>query len=126
MNERRRANGYTDLGPVRVPPLPPKPALTDRSNGLIYEITKSGSVPALSQITNTAGYNVHAAFSGPYVQAGAETRRLFASGGTLGSELLTFVAGTAPPMVIVSTAPLDVWEVVWDTTTEALSLTERI
>ncbi len=126
LREPRKVMGYVDIGPITIPPRPKKPALVDRANGNTYEITKSGSVPALSLLSDTTGYEVFPAWSGPYVQAGAVTRRLYASGGTLGSEAVAFNAGSPPVLITVSTAPLDVWSVVWDSAALALTLEELL
>jgi hypothetical protein len=119
----RRVQGYVDIGPITIPPLPKKPALTDRTDGNVYEIIKSGASPALSLITDLTGFEVFAAFGGPYVQDGATSRRLFSTGGgTLSSEAVTFKADLGRVLVTVAASPLDVWEVLWDGT--ALTLTE--
>ncbi len=126
LREPRRVMGYTDIGPIMIPPRPKKPALVDRANGNTYEITKSGSSPALSILSDSTGYEVFLAWSGPYVQAGAVTRRLYASGGTLGSEAVAFSAGSPPVLITVTASPLDVWSVVWDSSTLALTLEELL
>ena len=127
LREPRRVMGYTDIGPVTIPPRPKKPALVDRGNGNTYAITKSGDAPSLALLSNTSGYEVFPAFSGPYVQAGGGiTRRLFANGGALSSEEMTFEAGSPPVLITVATAPLDVWSVVWDSSSLALTLEELL
>ncbi len=124
----RKVMGFTDIGPILIPPRPRKPALVDRSNGNTYEIVKSGALPALSVITDTSAHQVFAATQGPYIpdETGVRprTRRLFSAGGTLSSEQVAFNATNAPVLVTVAASPLDVWEVVWDGA--ALALTERL
>ncbi len=116
----------TYLGPSTIPPRPAKFALTDRVDGNIYEIIKSGNDPALSAITDTSGYIVFGASHGPYIDALSTTRRLYASSGTLSSEATGFRAwGPGDGVfVIVTVSPLDVWEVTWDGS--ALTLTEAL
>ncbi len=126
LREPRRVMGYTDIGPVTIPPRPKKPALVDRVDGNTYEITKSGSAPSLSVLSNTDGYEVFPAWSGPYVQAGGITRRLYAASGSLSSEAVTFEADSPPVLVTVTAAPLDVWSVVWDGSALALTLEELL
>ncbi len=126
LREPRRVQGYIDIGPIVIPPRPQKPALVDRANGNTYAITKSGSSPALTSLSDTSGYEVFPAWSGPYVQAGAVTRKLFASGGTLGSEEVAYKAGSPPVLITVTASPLDVWSVVWDSVTLALTLEELL
>ena len=122
----RRIMGFVDLGPIQIPPRPRKPALVDRVNGNTYELIKSGADPALSQITDTDGFQVFPADFGPYVQdpQRLRTRRLFSSGGTLGSEEIALQADWAPVLITVTESPLDVWEIVWDASALALTLTE--
>ena len=126
LREPRRVMGYTDIGPIAIPPRPRKPALVDRANGNTYELIKSGADPALSVLANTSGFQVFAAHDGPYVQAGNITRRLFASGGALGSEALAFSATSAPVLITVTASPLDVWQITWDSAAQALTLTELL
>ncbi len=122
----RKVMGFTDIGPILIPPRPRKPALRDRSDGNVYEITKSGSAPALAQITDTSEHQVFPANHGPYVPDDTgvrlRTRRLFSTAGVLASETVPFNAGQAPVLITVAASPLDVWEVVWDGS--ALTLTE--
>ncbi len=120
----RRVMGYTDIGPITIPPLPRKPALVDRVDGNTYELVKSGADPALSLITDTTGFQVFLAHSGPYVASGKATRKLFSSSGVLNSEPVGFNAIWAPVLITVAASPLDVWEVIWDAVTQALTLTE--
>lgn len=124
----RRIMGFVDLGPIQIPPRPRKPALVDRANGNTYELIKSGASPALSQIPDTTGFQVFPADFGPYVQDThlLRTRRLFSSGGVLGSEetARALRADWAPVLITVAASPLDVWQVVWDSSTLALTLTE--
>ncbi len=122
----RRVMGYTDMGRVVIPPRPKKPALVDRVDGLTYEITKSGASPALALLSDSTGYEVFPAWSGPYVQADGATRRLFSSSGSLSSEEVAFEAGSPPVLITVATSPLDVWSVVWDSSTSALTLEELL
>lgn len=125
--EPRRVHGFTDIGPITIPPRPQKPALVDRVDGNTYELIKSGSVPALSLLTNTSGFQVFAAFDGPYIRDGNErTRRLFSSSGTLDSEPVAFNAAQASVSITVAVSPLDVFEVVWDAATQSLTLTETL
>lgn len=124
LREPRRVQGYVDIGPIAIPPRPPKPALVDRANGNTYELIKSGADPALSLLSDTSGFRVFPAFSGPYVQDGPRTRRLFSSGGTLSSEEVAWGADWSPVLITVAASPLDVWEVVWDAAALALTLTE--
>lgn len=121
----RRVQGFWDIGPITIPPRPRQFALSDRSDGKTYEIIKSGSDPVLSEITAFSAHTVLGTFDGPYVQDGSRARRLFASGGTLSSEAVDFKASLGPVLITVATAPLDVWEVLWDSATRALTLTER-
>ncbi len=110
----RRIKGYTDMGPIAIPPRPKKPALVDRVDGNTYEITKSGASPGLSVLASTAGFQVFAAWDGPVVQAGASTRKLYSSSGVLDSEVVAYSADFPPVLVTVTAAPLDVWSVVWN------------
>ncbi len=126
MREPRRVKGYVDIGPIAIPPRPRKPALVDRVDGNTYEITKSGAAPGLSVLASTSGYQVFAAHDGPVIQAGAVTRKLYSSSGTLGSEVVAYSADFPPVLITVAAAPLDVWSVVWDTSTEALTLEELL
>ncbi len=126
LREPRHVSGYVDIGPIAVPPRPAKPALVDRSNGNTYEITKSGSSPALALLSDTTGYEVFPAYSGPYVQAGPVTRRLYSSGGSLETEAMSFNAGSPPVLITVTASPLDVWSVVWDSASLALTLEELL
>ena len=126
MSRVRKVRGFYDLGPVRVPPLPRKWALTDRSNGNIYEIVKADTAPALALLSSTDGYTVRGVFDGPFIQDGAKaTRRLFATGGSISSEAVSFRHDDGPILITVAVAPLDVWSVVWDAAAEALSLEEQ-
>lgn len=122
----RRIMGFVDLGPIQIPPRPRKPALVDRVNGNTYELVKSGADPALSQITDTTGFQVFPADFGPYVQDThlLRTRRLFAAAGVLGSEEVALRADWAPVLITVAESPLDVWQIVWDASALALTLTE--
>ena len=120
----RRIMGFVDLGPIQIPPRPRKPALVDRGNGNTYELIKSGADPALSLLSNTSGFQVFAAHSGPYVAASGTTRKLFSSGGALSSEEVAHDASQAPVLITVTESPLDVWEIVWDASALALTLTE--
>lgn len=122
----RRVMGFTDLGPIQIPPHPRKPALVDRVNGNTYELIKSGSDPALSLITDTTGFQVFPAHFGPYVQDEQllRTRRLFSSSGALSSEEVPFNADWARVLITVAESPLDVWALVWDSSAQALTLTE--
>ena len=123
----RRVHGYVDIGPITIPPRPQKPAMVDRVDGNTYEIIKSGSVPALSLITSTAGFQVFAAFDGPYIRDGnTRTRRLFASSGSISSEPVDFNAAQASVSITVAVSPLDVFEVIWDATTLSLGLKELL
>lgn len=124
LREPRRVHGFVDIGPIAIPPRPRRPALVDRVDGNTYELIKSGADPALSLLADTSGFQVFAAFSGPYVQDGLNTRRLFSSSGALDSEALTLTADQAPVLITVTDSPLDVFEVVWDAAAQALTLTE--
>ena len=125
--EPRRVHGFVDIGPIAIPPRPRKPALVDRVDGNTYEIIKSGSVPALSLITDTSGFQVFAAFDGPYIRDGdTRTRRLFSSSGSISSEPVAFNAAQASVSITVAVSPLDVFEVVWDAATQSLSLNELL
>ena len=126
LREPRRVMGFVDIGPITIPPRPQTPALVDRVDGNTYEIVKSGSVPALSLLTNTSGFQVFAAFDGPYIRDGNRTRRLFSSSGALSSEPVTFNAAQGPVSITVAVSPLDVFEVVWDAATQSLSLDELL
>ena len=118
--------GFVDIGPIEIPPRPKKPAMVDRNNGNTYEITKSGGVPGLSLLSDTAGFQVFAAFDGPYVQQGRRTRRLFSSSGVIGSELVRFQADGHPVFITVAVSPLDVYRVVWDVPSQALSVIQEV
>ncbi len=122
----RRIMGYVDLGPIQIPPRPRKPALMDRSNGNTYELIKSGADPALSLLSDTTGFQVFPADFGPYVQDThlLRTRRLFSDGGVLGSEETALRADWSPVLITVTESPLDVWQVVWDSSALALTLEE--
>lgn len=123
----RRVQGYVDLGSIAIPPRPKKPAMVDRVDGNTYEIIKSGAVPALSLLTSTSGFQVFAAFDGPYIQDEARsTRRLFSSSGVLSSEELAFRASVAPVAITVAESPLDIFEVIWNPVTKALDLNELL
>jgi hypothetical protein len=122
--EPRRVLGYVDIGPITIPPRPRKPALVDRGNGNVYELVKSGVVPALSLLTDTTGFQVFTAHSGPYVQDGEGTRRLFSSAGALSSEAVSFKASASPVFITVTENPLDVWRVLWDSSAQSLTLEE--
>ncbi len=122
----RRVMGVTDLGPITIPPRPRKPALVDRVDGNTYEVVKSGAAPALSLLASTDGFQVFPANFGPYVQDEnrQRTRRLFSSSGVLSSEEVAFNADWARVLITVAESPLDVWAVVWDSSTQVLALTE--
>ena len=123
----RRIMGFVDLGPITIPPRPRRPALVDRVDGNTYELIKSGAVPALSLLTDTSGFEVFPAFSGPYVRDGdTRTRQLFSSSGALSSEPVAFNAAQSPVSITVAVSPLDVFEVVWDAATLSLSLKELL
>ncbi len=126
LREPRRIQGFTDIGPISIPPRPRKPALVDRVDGNTYEITKSGASPSLSVLASTSGYQVFPAHSGPLIQAGGITRKLYSSSGSLASEEVAYSADFAPVLITVTAAPLDVWSVVWDTSTETLTLEELL
>ncbi len=126
LREPRRVQGYVDIGPISIPPRPRKPALVDRVDGTTYEITKSGASPSLSVLASTTGYQVFPAHSGPLIQAGTVTRKLYSSSGSLASEEVAYSADFPPVLITVTAAPLDVWSVVWDTSTEALTLEELL
>ncbi len=124
LREPRRVQGYVDIGPIAIPPRPPKPALVDRVDGNTYEITKSGASPSLAVLSSTTGYQVFAAYDGPVIQAGTETRKLYSSSGTLGSEVVAYSADFPPVLITVTAAPLDIWSVIWDTSSLAITLEE--
>ncbi len=121
----KRIWGYYDLGPVVIPPRPPKPALTDRVSGSVYALTKDGSNPSVSVLADTAGYKVFPAHAEPTIRVGdTRLRRLFVSSGALSSEEVTNAAYHGRVLITVSASPLDVWEVVWDNATDSLTLEE--
>ncbi len=126
LRDPRRVQGFTDIGPITIPPRPKQPALVDRSDGNTYKLIKSGADPALSLLSDTSGFQVFAAFSGPYIQDGTRSRKLFSTAGVLSSEAVAGVSGQAPVLVTVAASPLDVWQVVWDGDALALTLTELL
>lgn len=126
MTRPRRADGFTDMGSITIPPRPPKFALRGRDDGLLYELVKNGAVPSASLLSALDGHLVMGAYEGPYVPVAGGSRRLFVSSGVLSSEPVDggLAIAYAPVHITVASAPLDVWRVVWDEASGALSLLE--
>jgi hypothetical protein len=85
----RRVDGLTDMGPVRVPPLPQWIVMRDRVLGVDYVLTHSGNVGNLEIATSltlptTPDVARYGPYDGPYLSPG--TWRLFLAGGELNLE----------------------------------------
>ncbi len=117
MRERKRIQGYTDMGNIQVPPLPMVTVLVDRTDGLNYRVIKNGANPdVLAATALTTRDRVWPAPSGPYIVDGSRARRLYSEGAVLLSEAVSFQARGEGVFVIVTVSPLDVQEVVWNGT----------
>lgn len=86
--QRRRIAGYTDMGGVRVPPLPMFIIMEDRASTLPYVLTHTGTYPALVfsaslTLPSTTEYTRYGPYAGPYLNGNI---RLFINGGVLNAE----------------------------------------
>lgn len=87
---RTRIQGYTDLGPVAVPPRPPGCALVDRDDGNTYYITETagGSSPpiVLTALPSNWTDPIYSAGHEPVIETAAGRVRIYSSNGALGNE----------------------------------------
>jgi len=85
----RMWGGWTDLGRVRIPPLPVGVVLTDRSSGTEYLLshTSGGAVDLVTPVPSAWRGRVQGPYDGPVVQSAAGPLRLYVEGGVLGYEL---------------------------------------
>lgn len=99
MTRRRRLQGYTDLGPVQVPPRPRYIIMTDRADGTKWLLTHNlvdgpdadGRIALSNTLPTTPDKVVYGAYEGPYVQEstheqGSPVLRLLVREGHLGYE----------------------------------------
>lgn len=78
---RRTIQGYLDMGPVQIPPLPEYIVMVDRSDGQHYVLTHDGADVVLSTtIPNSKELTVFGPYDGPYLNGNI---RLFVSSGVL-------------------------------------------
>lgn len=91
---RKRWRGYTDLGAVRVPPLPAVLILTDRADGTLYKLVHNGDRIGLDDdvAVNLSDGVVFSASQGPTFSSDP-TVRLIVRGGALGYEVISLPIG---------------------------------
>lgn len=90
MMKRRRWRGYTDLGTVRVPPLPAGFVMTDRVTGTEYLLSHNSSTNTVLLTTPVPGLwrgVAIDAFSGPVLPSPIGLLRLYVASGTLTFDL---------------------------------------
>lgn len=99
---RRRIMGYTDLGHIRIPPLPQFIIMTDRADGTFWELQWNTDTPSFDgngyiSITDTLSRKpdktTYGPYEGPYVQEqnitqGSPIIKLLIRGGRLGYEMV--------------------------------------
>lgn len=91
MAHRRVVKGFTDLGTVRVPPLPTRIVLIDRADGTFYALLHDGTssdriaLDSLASRTSGDDIRIFAAFDGPVINA-PNPHRLLVRNGALGYE----------------------------------------
>lgn len=103
-HQRRRIMGYTDLGAVQQPPLPPGIALTARDDGLAYFLSHNSGAETLLLVTPVPTWwkgIVLGARAGPVVVTGDnKVARLYVTGAALThEEAPAHAAGTRHPPV---------------------------
>lgn len=107
--ERRRVQGYIDMGKVRVPPLPQYMVMTDRADGtlwlLSYNLTDLnppadgfGRISITDVLPSTPDKLIFGPYEGPYVQEvtneqGNPIIRLLIRDGHIGYEMPNFGPG---------------------------------
>lgn len=103
LRERRQVQGYTDLGRIRIPPLPPYIIMTDRDTGTLWLLSWNlttasqdgkGYVSITDVIPSTPDKLVYGPYDGPYVQEqnaaqGSPVIRLLIRGSRLGYEMVS-------------------------------------
>ena len=95
--------GYFDLGPVQVPPLPPRVGMTDRATGKVWYLgtdSNSGSRVVLFDTLGAPDKNlalVYGPLDGPYLQGANYYIRLGVQNGRMVYERLSQTPGTGSP-----------------------------
>lgn len=102
LKQRRRVQGYTDLGRIRIPPLPQYTIMTDRADGTKwllqwntthFSIDGNGYISITTVLPSTPDKLIYGPYEGPFVQEqnaaqGNPVLRLLIRGGRLGYESL--------------------------------------
>lgn len=96
---RPRIRGYTDLGPIQIPPRPQAIILTDRDDGTQWLVSFNTTEPERLSITDTfstiqrrEGARVYEADDGPKMDEDGQFT-LFVRGGRIGLEYNEFATG---------------------------------
>lgn len=93
---RRMISGYTDMGPIRIPPLPANTILTDRGDGTLWQLTHDSTGQYLGiESAWPSRYKdliVYSPYNGP--RLGEEGRiQIFVRNGNLGFEFAEYPQG---------------------------------
>ncbi len=92
---RRHVAGYTDMGRIRIPPLPYGTVLTDRADGTLWLLTHTQSLPGpdgegyfsiTDVIPRSVNTRVYAAYDEPPVES-QPNMRVIIRNGSLGVEV---------------------------------------
>lgn len=83
-SQRRKWRGYTNLGPVRIPPLPPFIFMTDREDGTIWQLSHDTDDDHVgiddSGIGTKVHYELYGPYDGPWIYADPPIRMLIRDG----------------------------------------------
>lgn len=95
-NDRRLPNGYSNLGPIQIPPRPQAIVLTDRADGSLWMVSFNTTAPErlsinsdYSTIRNLEGVRLYAADDGPKMDEDGEYS-LIIRGGHIGFDYNPF------------------------------------
>lgn len=96
MNDRRLRNGYSNLGPIQIPPRPQAIVLTDRADGTKWLVSFNTTAPerlsivsAYATIQRREGLRIYEADDGPKMDEDGEFT-LIIRGGHIGLDYATF------------------------------------
>lgn len=101
-NKRRRWNGYTNMGPTVIPPLPQYMVLTDRADGTLWFVSFNPTAPThltsnndptvIALAMRSEGVRIYAASDGPFMDEDGEFMLIVRSG-RLGFDYNVFPVG---------------------------------
>lgn len=98
-NQRRRTNGFSDLGSIQIPPRPQAIVLTDRADGSRWLVSFNTTSPErlsissdYSTIQKREGFRIYEANDGPKMDEDGEYTLIVRSG-HIGFDYTPFVRG---------------------------------